>query len=168
MLNDLFHTFCYTMVDLTMGIPIHLISTKGARWVWQVSKGCLLLWYNLCICWRSVLPHTRFCICLLDYDYAWHIFDVTLCIGTHAQCLDWLIDCLEFFAILNNFSVIWWRSVIIGERENPDTLCNAFGMIPLTFRKWTDKLSHTVKAVRAAFEPPPAGGERSRDIRPMS
>jgi hypothetical protein len=29
----------------------------------------------------------------------------------------------------------------------------------------TDKLSHTVTAVRAGFEPPRAGGERSRGMR---
>jgi hypothetical protein len=42
----------------------NLISTKGARRVWPVSRGCLLFlgtWSNLRICRRSVLPHTRFC-----------------------------------------------------------------------------------------------------------
>jgi hypothetical protein len=54
-----------------------------------------------------------------------------------------LVDYLEFFAILNNFSVIWWWSVIIGRRENPYTLCNTFGKRPPSFCKQTDQLSHT-------------------------
>jgi hypothetical protein len=37
---------------------------------------------------------------------------------------DSLIDCLVnfVFAALNNFSVLWWRSVFIGGRENRDIL----------------------------------------------
>jgi hypothetical protein len=34
MLNDLFHTICYTVISilaLTTGNPVYLISTKGAR-----------------------------------------------------------------------------------------------------------------------------------------
>jgi hypothetical protein len=59
-----------------MGNPVYLISTNGARRVWPVSRGCLLLrgtWSYLRICRRSVLPYTRFCNCFLDYDYVWHI-----------------------------------------------------------------------------------------------
>ena len=40
--------------------------TKGLRWVWPVSRGCLLLhgtWFCLRFCRRSVLPYTRFCMC---------------------------------------------------------------------------------------------------------
>jgi hypothetical protein len=74
---------------------------------------------------------------------------------------------LSFFAILNNFSIIymmavsfyWWKRYI---------LYNAFGKRPLTFCKKTDKLSHTVTSVRAGFEPTRAGGERSSGMRPMS
>jgi hypothetical protein len=36
MLNDLFHTICYTVISilaLTTGNPVYLISTKGAGWV---------------------------------------------------------------------------------------------------------------------------------------
>jgi hypothetical protein len=40
---------------------------------------------------------------------------------------------LAFLAILNNFSVIWWRPDFIGWRENPDTLNNVFGERPPTF-----------------------------------
>jgi hypothetical protein len=46
MLNNLFHALCYTVVcilALTTGNPVYLISTKGARWVWPVSRGCLFL-----------------------------------------------------------------------------------------------------------------------------
>jgi hypothetical protein len=68
---------------LTTGNPVYqyLISTKGARWVWPVSRGCLLLlgtWSYLCICRRSVLPYTRFCYCLLDYDYGLHIVNFAI------------------------------------------------------------------------------------------
>ena len=78
MLNDLFHTICWTVISilaLTTGYPVFLISTKGARRVWPVSRGCLLLrgtWSRLCICRRSVLPYTRICNCLLDYVYILH------------------------------------------------------------------------------------------------
>jgi hypothetical protein len=44
--------------------------------VWPVSRRCLLLrstWSYLCIYRRSVLPYTRFCNCLLNYDCVLHI-----------------------------------------------------------------------------------------------
>jgi hypothetical protein len=68
MLNDLFHTICQTVIStlaLTTGNPVHLISTKGVRRVWPVSRGCLLLpgiWSYLRIFRRSMLPYTRFVI----------------------------------------------------------------------------------------------------------
>jgi hypothetical protein len=46
MLDDLFHTICYTVIPilaLTTGNPVYLISTQGARQVFPVSRGCLLL-----------------------------------------------------------------------------------------------------------------------------
>jgi hypothetical protein len=46
MLNDLFHTLCWTVVSilaLLTGNPVYLISTKDARRVWPVSRGCLLI-----------------------------------------------------------------------------------------------------------------------------
>jgi hypothetical protein len=70
MLNDLFHTICYTVISilaLTTGNHVYLISTKGARQEWLVSRGCLLprcTWSYLRICRRSVLSYTRFCNCL--------------------------------------------------------------------------------------------------------
>jgi hypothetical protein len=57
------------------------ISTKGTRRVWPVSKGYLLLrctWYYLCICRGSVLLYTRFCNCLLNYDYILHIVNFAI------------------------------------------------------------------------------------------
>jgi hypothetical protein len=78
-----------------------------------------------------------------------------------------LFVCLQFFAILNKFSVIWWRSVVIDGGENPDTLYSAFGKRPPTFRKLTDKLSHTATS-EAGIEPTRAGGERICGMRPMS
>jgi hypothetical protein len=61
--------------------PLYLVSTKGARRVWPVSRGCLLLhgtWSYLRIFWQSVLPYNRFCICLLDCDYFWHIVNFAI------------------------------------------------------------------------------------------
>jgi hypothetical protein len=57
---------------LATGNLVYLISNKGARRVWPVSRGCLLLlgtWSYLCIFQRSFLPCTRFCICFPDFDY---------------------------------------------------------------------------------------------------
>jgi hypothetical protein len=79
MQDDLFHTICSTVIlilALTTGNPVKLISTKGAQRVWPVSRGCLLLlgtWSYLRISRRFVLPYTRFCNCLFDYDYVLHI-----------------------------------------------------------------------------------------------
>jgi hypothetical protein len=69
---------------------------------------------------------------------------------------------------LNNFSVIWWWSTFIGERENLDTLYNVFGERPPIFRKKTDKLSHTFSLVRVGFEPMLTVGERPRGMWQMS
>jgi hypothetical protein len=83
MLN-LSHTLCYTVVSilaLTTGNPVYLILIRGARRVWPVSRGCLLLrgtWSYLRICRGSMLPHNKFCICLLDYDYVWHIVNFAI------------------------------------------------------------------------------------------
>jgi hypothetical protein len=63
------------------GKPVYLISTKGARRVWPVSRGCLLLLGTrsyLRICRWSVLPYTRFCNCLLDYGYVLHIVNLAI------------------------------------------------------------------------------------------
>jgi ribosomal protein L37AE/L43A len=49
--------------------------------VWPVSRGCLPLrgtWSYLGICRRSVLPYTRFCNCLLDYDCVLHIVNFAI------------------------------------------------------------------------------------------
>jgi hypothetical protein len=53
----------------------------GARRVWPISRRCLLLrgiWSYLRICRRSVLPYTRFCNCLLDYDCVLHIVNFSI------------------------------------------------------------------------------------------
>jgi hypothetical protein len=84
MLNDLFHTCCYTVVPilvLTNVIPVYLISTKGSRRVWPVSIRSSLLrgtWSYLCICHRSVLPYTWSCNRQLDYDYVLHIVNLSI------------------------------------------------------------------------------------------
>ena len=51
----------------------------GSLRVWPVSSGCLFLlgtWSYLRICQRSMLPFTRFCNCLLDYDYHDYILHI--------------------------------------------------------------------------------------------
>jgi hypothetical protein len=58
-----------------------VIPYKGARRVWPVSRGCLLLLGTcsyLCICWWFVLPYIQFCNCLLDYDYDLHIVNFVI------------------------------------------------------------------------------------------
>jgi hypothetical protein len=63
------------------GNLVYLISTKGARRMWPVIRGCLLLlgtWSYLCICRRSVLPYTRFCNCRFGYDYVLHIVNFAI------------------------------------------------------------------------------------------
>jgi hypothetical protein len=68
-------TFLFYVVTYHFRL-LYLISTKGARRVWPVSRWCLLLlgtWSYLRICRRSVLPYTRFCNCLWDYNYVSHI-----------------------------------------------------------------------------------------------
>jgi hypothetical protein len=60
------------LMAMTTSNPAYLISTKGARRMWPVSKGCLLLrgtWSYLCICRVSVLPYVQFYIYFLKYDY---------------------------------------------------------------------------------------------------
>jgi hypothetical protein len=74
-LNDLFHTLCYTINSIlasTTGNPVYLLSLEGSQQVWPVSRGCLLLCGHPILplhLFVSVLLCTRFCICLLDYDY---------------------------------------------------------------------------------------------------
>jgi hypothetical protein len=69
-INDVF------LLALKTGNPVYVISNTGARRMWPVSRGCLLLpgtWSYLCIFQKSVLPCTQFCICFLDFDYVLHI-----------------------------------------------------------------------------------------------
>jgi hypothetical protein len=58
--------FLNFILALTTGNPVYLISTKGARWVWPVSKGCLLIrntWSYLPHLWEvSVAPTLDFVI----------------------------------------------------------------------------------------------------------
>jgi hypothetical protein len=70
-----------SILALTTGNPVYLISTHGSRRVWPVSRGCLLLhntWSYHRICRRSVLPYTRFCNCILNYDCVLHIVNFTI------------------------------------------------------------------------------------------
>jgi hypothetical protein len=56
----------------------------------------------LSICWRSVLPYTRFCNCLLDYDYVLHINFAILYFVYQAD-LDTLI-----LTTVRTVNLIWW------------------------------------------------------------
>jgi hypothetical protein len=72
MLIDLFHTLCLTVISILAFWGWVILSTKGAQRVWPVSMRCLLLrgtWSCLCVCRGFILHYTRFCICVLDYDY---------------------------------------------------------------------------------------------------
>jgi hypothetical protein len=93
----------------TKGNPVYLISTKGIRQVWPVSRGCLLLrsiWSYLRICRRSMLPYTRFCNCLLDYDYVLHIVNLAILYYICTWTLKCLISVRKFtwFAV---YLVVW-------------------------------------------------------------
>jgi hypothetical protein len=93
-----------SILALTTGNPVYLILTKGARRVWPVSRGYLLLhgtWSCLRICRRCVLPYTRFCNCLLDYDYVLHTVNfaifVSLCSEYLSNCsITWYKYCYEY------------------------------------------------------------------------
>jgi hypothetical protein len=113
MLDDLFHTICSTVIPilaLTTDKPVYLISTKGKRRVWPVSRGCLLLrgtWSYLCIFRRSVLPYSRFCNCLLDYGYILHIANFSVLYDMLERvCPSFISRCYiaSGFAPIN----VWW------------------------------------------------------------
>jgi hypothetical protein len=59
-------------------------------------------------------------------------------------------SCIAYIATFNDFSVIWWRSVIIGGIENPDTLYmyNAFGGDPRPFAKKKKKKKKKIKNLK--------------------
>jgi hypothetical protein len=79
-----------SILALTTGNPVYLISTKAARRVWPVSRGCLLLrgtWSYLRICRRSVLPYTRFCNCLLITITFYTLLTSLFCIHRFWQLL---------------------------------------------------------------------------------
>jgi hypothetical protein len=68
---------CY-LIDICLTV---LISTKGTRWVWPVSRGCLLLrdtWSYLCICRGSVFLYTWVYNCFLGYDCVLHIVNFVI------------------------------------------------------------------------------------------
>jgi hypothetical protein len=97
------------VLALATGGLVCLVSTKGARQVWSVSRGCLLLlgtWSCLCISRGSVLPYTRFCNCLLDYDFVLHIVNFAISYIFFV----FLFVCLFVYSHTSNFSAIWWLS----------------------------------------------------------
>jgi hypothetical protein len=109
--------FAVSILVLMTGNPVCLISTKAAQQMWPVRGGCLLLHSALsflCICRWSVLPHTRFCICFLDYDYmyVWHIVNFAI---------SYLIyRALELLRIQSNTRPIFtWTSFNIYKIDDP-------------------------------------------------
>jgi hypothetical protein len=86
--------FPFTYLDspiLTVEFSVHLGYTEfyyqyfnlkwGSRRVWPVRRGCSLLCgtrSHLRIRRRSVLPYTRFCNCLLDYNCVIHIVNFAI------------------------------------------------------------------------------------------
>jgi hypothetical protein len=62
-------------------LPIYEFEMGLTADVTAVSRGCSLprgTWSYLRICQRSVLPYTRFCNCLLDYDCVLHIVNFAM------------------------------------------------------------------------------------------
>jgi hypothetical protein len=100
-LNDLLHTICWIAISilaLTTGNPVYLISPKGERRMWPFSKWCLFLfgtWSYLCICRRSESPYTRFYNCLLDYDCVVHIANFSILYSKHKN-----VVCMELWSVL--------------------------------------------------------------------
>jgi hypothetical protein len=91
------------ILALTTGNPVNLISTKGSRRVWPVGRGCLLLrdsWSYLCICRRSVLPYTRFCNCLFNYDCVLYMVNFAILYIDHNYFFrdDFYSFCCNFFS----------------------------------------------------------------------
>jgi hypothetical protein len=88
-----FFLLSFFILALTTGNPVYLISTKNARRVWPVNRGCLLLrgtWSYLRICptldfviafWIMIAFYTLltslFCIFFsLTYSYIWLYYTV--------------------------------------------------------------------------------------------
>jgi hypothetical protein len=84
------------------------IMTRGARRLWPVSRGCLILthnWSYLCICRIYMLSYNRFCNCLLDYGYVLHIVNFAILYVKLAlyqfwstRCAFRLIEHLQWFS----------------------------------------------------------------------
>jgi hypothetical protein len=95
--------------------PVHLISTEDERRVWPVNRGSLLLlgtWSYLRICQRSVLPYTRICNCLLDYDYVLHIFNFAILYIRNVKLIWYQFRCTRCaFRLLKSLqSYSGWKS----------------------------------------------------------
>jgi hypothetical protein len=86
------------------------------------GRECLILrstWSYLCIRWGFVLSHIRFCICLLQYDYIWHIVNFVICnlgIRNEYYCREavWLksdpiLNTLLLGSDRDRLQVIFWR-----------------------------------------------------------
>jgi hypothetical protein len=74
----------YSNQDPQREITVMKMKIETKLHMWPVSRGCFLLlgtWSYLHICRRSVLPSTRFCNCLLDYDCVLHIVNFAILIG---------------------------------------------------------------------------------------
>jgi amino acid permease len=90
-----------------MGNPVHQFSTKGARRVWPVSRGCLLLrgtWSCLRICWGPFCP-------TLDF-----VFTVWIMIAFYALLTS--LFCIQYWVL--NTPKCYYTTVFI---KLQDILC---------------------------------------------
>jgi hypothetical protein len=157
---------------------VHFVRTGGSN-LFSLSYGgskrgegseiaCAHFSYIVCRCSYSHNGRIQLFFWIMVDPNWWRVWKSCcffLFLDDFAQCfiVNCLFVCLSFFTILNNFSVIWWRSDFIGGRENPDTLywCIWGETIDLPQVNWQT-------SVRAEFGPARAGGERPRGMRPMS
>jgi hypothetical protein len=74
-------SFSYRLWRRAIPYITYLILTMGTRWVWPVSRGCILLQGTRSyhhICQESVLPCSLFCICSLGFDYVYQIVNFVI------------------------------------------------------------------------------------------
>jgi hypothetical protein len=74
----------------------------------------------------SVLPHIRFCICILDYDYLWHIVD-------RPHSWDRTFDFKTMLLVLRG---IRSKYVASGERKKNELHVHVALMCTFMYRKW--------------------------------
>jgi hypothetical protein len=91
-----------SILALTTGNPVYLISTKGTRRVWPVSRGCLLLhgtwcYYTFAFIGGPCCPTLHFVFAVLDYDCVWHMLTSLFCIYRDGLWIDADLFALKSF-----------------------------------------------------------------------